>query len=219
MGAFGVGGVDVGADHVVAPGGTPAARVRRRARRLVGELPAGDGGRRRRHRDRSPGCGRARCRATSSRRPARGDGLHRGRRAALVTVSATGRPLRGIDVDLADVSDLVPTLAAVPRPRRRRRRSPASGSSAARRATASAISPPSCAHRRRRRRDRRRPAHRAVGAAPPRRVARHAPRPPAGDGVRRPRAAVDGIGVDDPSVVGKSWPDFWDAYDALLAGQ
>jgi 3-phosphoshikimate 1-carboxyvinyltransferase len=29
-------------------------------------------------------------------------------------------------------------------------------------------------------------------------------------------AAVDGIAIDDPSVVGKSWPGFWNAYDALL---
>ena len=31
-------------------------------------------------------------------------------------------------------------------------------------------------------------------------------------------AAVDGIVVEDPGVVSKSWPGFWDAYDALLAG-
>ena len=31
--------------------------------------------------------------------------------------------------------------------------------------------------------------------------------------------AVDGISVDVPEVVGKSWPGFWDAYDTLLAGQ
>ena len=30
-------------------------------------------------------------------------------------------------------------------------------------------------------------------------------------------AAVDGISVDDPAVVAKSWPDFWTTYDALLA--
>ncbi len=30
-------------------------------------------------------------------------------------------------------------------------------------------------------------------------------------------AAVDGISVDDPAVVAKSWPDFWTAYDTLLA--
>ena len=29
-------------------------------------------------------------------------------------------------------------------------------------------------------------------------------------------AAVDGITIDDPAVVGKSWPDFWTAYEALL---
>ena len=31
--------------------------------------------------------------------------------------------------------------------------------------------------------------------------------------------AVDGISIDVPEVVGKSWPGFWDAYDTLLAGQ
>jgi 3-phosphoshikimate 1-carboxyvinyltransferase len=31
--------------------------------------------------------------------------------------------------------------------------------------------------------------------------------------------AVDGISVDVPDVVGKSWPGFWTAYDKLLAGQ
>jgi 3-phosphoshikimate 1-carboxyvinyltransferase len=29
-------------------------------------------------------------------------------------------------------------------------------------------------------------------------------------------AAVDGIVVEDPGVVSKSWPGFWDAYDDLL---
>jgi 3-phosphoshikimate 1-carboxyvinyltransferase len=32
-------------------------------------------------------------------------------------------------------------------------------------------------------------------------------------------AAVDGISVEAPEVVGKSWPGFWTAYDTLLAGQ
>ena len=31
-------------------------------------------------------------------------------------------------------------------------------------------------------------------------------------------AAVDGIAIDDPDVVAKSWPGFWTAYDALLGG-
>jgi 3-phosphoshikimate 1-carboxyvinyltransferase len=31
--------------------------------------------------------------------------------------------------------------------------------------------------------------------------------------------AVDGISVDGPEVVGKSWPGFWTAYERLLAGQ
>jgi 3-phosphoshikimate 1-carboxyvinyltransferase len=31
--------------------------------------------------------------------------------------------------------------------------------------------------------------------------------------------AVDGITVDDPTVVAKSWPGFWAAYDALLGMQ
>ena len=30
-------------------------------------------------------------------------------------------------------------------------------------------------------------------------------------------SVVDGIVVEDPGVVSKSWPDFWAAYDALLA--
>jgi hypothetical protein len=29
-------------------------------------------------------------------------------------------------------------------------------------------------------------------------------------------AAVDGIAVDAPGVVSKSWPGFWDAYAALV---
>jgi 3-phosphoshikimate 1-carboxyvinyltransferase len=29
-------------------------------------------------------------------------------------------------------------------------------------------------------------------------------------------SAVDGIGLDDPAVVAKSWPGFWDAYDSLV---
>ena len=29
-------------------------------------------------------------------------------------------------------------------------------------------------------------------------------------------AAVDDIIIDDPAVVGKSWPDFWTVYEALL---
>jgi 3-phosphoshikimate 1-carboxyvinyltransferase len=32
-------------------------------------------------------------------------------------------------------------------------------------------------------------------------------------------AAVDGITVDDPTVVGKSWPDFWATYDTLVGRQ
>ena len=31
-------------------------------------------------------------------------------------------------------------------------------------------------------------------------------------------ACVDGISIDDPSVVAKSWPGFWTTYEALLAG-
>jgi 3-phosphoshikimate 1-carboxyvinyltransferase len=29
-------------------------------------------------------------------------------------------------------------------------------------------------------------------------------------------AAVDGVAIDDPAVVAKSWPGFWDAYDTLV---
>jgi 5-enolpyruvylshikimate-3-phosphate synthase len=29
-------------------------------------------------------------------------------------------------------------------------------------------------------------------------------------------AAVDGISVDEPGVVSKSWPGFWAAYESLL---
>ena len=32
-------------------------------------------------------------------------------------------------------------------------------------------------------------------------------------------AAVDGITVDDPTVVGKSWPGFWASYDTLVGRQ
>ena len=71
--------------------------------------------------------------------------------AARSTTTSTGiasrrdpaRPLAGIDVDMADMSDLVPTLAAVAVTAARRRRSRASASSGPRRATASVTWPPS----------------------------------------------------------------------------
>ena len=66
----------------------------------------------------------ARCRATSRfARPPRRDGLHgraHGSRARPSTRDH-GQPLRGIHVDMADISDLVPTVAAIARVLRRRR--------------------------------------------------------------------------------------------------
>ena len=101
-----------------------------------------------------------------------------------------------------------------PRSPTRRPRSAASASSAPRRATASATCAPSCA-----------------GSAPtadetddglvdPARRsctarARHPPRPSAGDGVRPDRPAVAGVEIDDPDVVSKSWPGYWDVLGGL----
>ncbi len=108
------------------------------------------------------------------------------RDADRTTVERSGA-LVGIDVDLADHSDLVPTLAVVAAVRvHARRRSVASASSAARRATASATCAPNCAA----------PAWTPgeqddglriePGGIHPAR-ARDAPRPPPGDGLRRAR--------------------------------
>ena len=117
----------------------PAVRIGDRAGRLVGELP--DGGRRRaRWPGRDPWPRRAvapgRC---PVRRPARRDGLPDERLADRTVVSrGDGAALRGIDVDMSDISDLVPTLAAVALFAETPTRITGSGSSAARRAIGSA---------------------------------------------------------------------------------
>ena len=98
-------------------------------------------------------------------------------------------PLVGIDVDMADVSDLVPTLAVVaaaattPTTITRGRLHPGQGERPPRRPRRRADQ-----DRRRHRRDRRRPAHRAgPGRRPARCPPRHPPRPSSGHGVRRAR--------------------------------
>ena len=88
------------------PAATGARDAHHRARRLVGQLPAGHGRRRRRPRRRSPGCGRARRRATRVFADLLG-------RMGCTVVDDAGRrsiverdpavPLRGIDVDMADI--------------------------------------------------------------------------------------------------------------------
>ena len=125
-------------------------------------------------------------------------------------------PLRGIDVDMADISDLVPTLAVVAAVRRHADDDhAASASSAPRRATASAT----CADR----------AARAPASTPPRPptgcVIRAVGRPHGGAARRRTttiawrwRSACSalpstGIEVDDPDVVSKSWPGYWAMLD------
>ena len=190
MASFGVDGVEVGDDEIVVPEGRyRGTDLHDRARRLVGQLPAGHGRGRRR-----PGPGpRAAPRARPRATPAFADllgamGCTVDDDPAGLVVSRDPRvALTGIDVDMADISDLVPTLAAVAAVAddadddHRRRVHPGQGERPARRPRRRAG-----AARRRRRRRARRAAHRA-GRTAARRRARHPPRPPPGDGVRRAR--------------------------------
>ena len=122
---------------------------------------------------------------------------------------------------MADISDLVPTLAAVAVDGvHADDASPASGSSGPRRATASATSPPSS---RKLGADvdgrARRPAHRAGRRRCTARVlaTHHDHRLAMAFGVLG--TVVAGIEVADPDVVSKSWPDFWAARRAVIGGQ
>ena len=140
------------------------------------------------------------------------------RRADATVVSrAAGTSLRGIDVDMADMSDLVPTVAAVAMfaddadANHRRRVHPRQGERPARR-------PGARARRARRavRGDRRR-ARRASarrdrlhGAAL---ATHHDHRLAMAFGVLG--TVVGGIEVADPDVVTKSWPGFWQMLDEL----
>jgi 3-phosphoshikimate 1-carboxyvinyltransferase len=141
-----------------------------------------------------------------------------------VTVSrAADRPLRGIDVDLAGSSDLVPTIAAI----------------------ATTASTPTTirgvgfirAKESDRLGDLTRELARTGALIDETADGLHiepVPQGPAGlrgaaldthDDHRLAMAfavlgtAVDGISVDAPEVVNKSWPGFWRTYDALLGGQ
>ena len=153
------------------------------------------------------------------RRPARPDGVRRHRRPDGIAVARDPTvPLRGVDVDMADVSDLVPTLAAVAAHGGVADDDhAASASSGPRRATASATSPPSCAKLGAARR-----RCSTTGCASSRRPSCTAPASaPTTTTAWRWRSAcsataVDGIAVDDPGVVAKSWPGFWDVRDEII---
>ena len=141
-----------------------------------------------------------------------------------VTVSRpTDRPLHGIDIDLAESSDLVPTIATIattastPTTIRgvgfiRAKESDRLGDLAGELARTGALVGETA--------DGLRVDPVPGGAAGLRGAALHTHHDH-----RLAMAfavlgtAVDGISIDVPEVVGKSWPGFWDAYDALLAGQ
>lgn len=140
------------------------------------------------------------------------------------SVSLARRPgtaLRGIDVDMADVSDLVPTIAAVavtattPTTIRgvgfiRSKESDRlgdladelgkTGASVAVTADGLHIEPT---------------AGGAAGLRGARLAAHHDHRLAMAFAVLG--SVVDGVVIDDPEVVTKSWPGFWDAYDALTS--
>ena len=118
MAAF---GVDRCRDHATAtihvgPGEYYPTEYRVEPDAIVGELPARGGSDGRvvpsASAGSAPDVGAGRC---PIRRRPRVDGLHRRPSAAHDTVVMRRRdtPLRGIEVDMADISDLVPTLAVV----------------------------------------------------------------------------------------------------------
>lgn len=136
-----------------------------------------------------------------------------------ITVSRDSRtPLRGIDVDMAAVSDLVPTVAVAAvtasTPTRitgvgfiRSKESDRLGDLASElRKTGAAVSvtPDGLDVL---------PVARLAGA---RLDTHHDHRLAMAFAVLG--SAVEGIEVADPGVVSKSWPGFWDAYDSLLSG-
>ena len=221
MAAFGVDGVDVGAHRRARRrrAGTPPRRYAVEPDASSASYPlavaAVRGGR---GRDPRPGRSRAAGRR-SLRRPA-GErwAAPSTRRADTTVVSARRHALHGIDVDMADMSDLVPTWPPSPCSPTRRRGSAASGSSAARRATGSATCAPSSA------RSAATSAETDDGLiVHPSPRARTAPRwRPTTTTAWRWRSAwsacvVDGVEVDDPDVVTKSWPGFWQMLDGARA--
>lgn len=135
------------------------------------------------------------------------------------TVSGTGS-LRGIDIDMADISDLVPTVAAV-----------AAFASSPTRVTGVGFI-------RRKESDRIGDLVRGLTAIgidaveeddglliePSPASMRHGTLLPVHDDHRLAMAwsllalRIPGITVDDPSVVGKSWPEWWSVRSALLEG-
>ena len=194
---------------------TGAPTLRHRARRLVGQLPAGDGRRRRWSRSTVAGL---------RRRSLQGDAAFADLLGAMgCTVSTTpsaastvrrdpdGR-CAGIDVDMADISDLVPTLAVGGRHcAARRRRSRGVGFIRGKESDrlgdlAAELRKPAPTRRRR--------ADDGLRIEPADRAARRRARRPTTTIGWRWRSAcsaavVAGIEVDDPDVVSKSWPDFW----------
>ena len=126
-------------------------------------------------------------------------------------------PLRGVDVDMADISDLVPTLAVVavtastPTTISRRRVHPGQGERPPRRPRRRAGARPAPSWSRRARRPahrRRRPLHGAVLGT------HHDHRLAMAFGVLG--TAVDGIEVNDPHVVAKSWPGYWTVRESII---
>ena len=139
-----------------------------------------------------------------------------------VTLSrGPGTALRGVDVDMSDVSDLVPTIAAVAvtattpttisgvgfiRAKESDRLGDLAGELARTGAWVAAtadglrIEPV---------------AGGAAGLRGARLATHHDHRLAMAFAVLG--SVVDGITIDDPGVVAKSWPGFWSAYDALLA--
>ena len=127
------------------------------------------------------------------------------------------RPLTGVDVDMADVSDLVPTVAAVavtattPTTIRgvgfiRAKESDRLGDLAAElRKTGAAVDATDDGLR----------IEPVTGLHGATLATHHDHRLAMAFAVLG--SSVDGIVVDDPGVVSKSWPGFWSAYDALLA--
>ena len=123
-------------------------RLRRRARRLVGQLPAG----RRRPARRHGEGGRLRPPAAAGRRRLPRDPRRHGLRRAARRRRSAGEPRSESAARSASMSTCATCPISCPTARRRRRhglarrrRSPASGSSGPRRATGSATSPTSCA--------------------------------------------------------------------------
>jgi 3-phosphoshikimate 1-carboxyvinyltransferase len=138
---------------------------------------------------------------------------------AVTVARAPERPLRGLDFDMSAMSDLVPTIAAVAvtaaTPSRirgvgfiRAKESDRLGDLAAElaRTGAAVVATDDGLHVE--------PVGGAAGLHGAVLQTHHDHRLAMAFAVLG--AAVDGIGVDDPGVVSKSWPGFWDAYSSLL---